>query len=98
MIDDHFRTLGLGWIYPYHGENPRDKAEQIACAILYDMGDRRGIKSELLSVDRDVRRDIVETHAAIIRRAMELAELPQFDDYDVLMSKALEHQQKGETK
>jgi len=86
------RTLGCGYIYPYHSQKPKDTAEHIACAILYDLSDRRGIKHELSAVDDDVRPQIVEELAAIIRSGM-AAQPPAIDDYEQLMD-ALAAEQK----
>jgi hypothetical protein len=46
-----------------------DWAHRAARAILSDMNDRRGIKLGFIDIDEDVRREIVETTAAIIREA-----------------------------
>ena len=53
-------------------EVPADKldwAHRAARGILSDMNDRRGIKRSFEDIDEDVRREIVETTAAIIRMA-----------------------------
>lgn len=78
------RTLGCGYIYPYHGKKPTDTAEHIALGILYDLSDRRGIKHELAAVDDDVRPQIVEELAAIIRSGM-ASPPPAIDEYEQLM-------------
>lgn len=46
-----------------------DWAHAAARGILADLGDRRGVKQELEQVDHDVRADLVQTVAAIIRAA-----------------------------
>lgn len=84
-FDKDLRELGVGYIYPYHGKKPADRAEQIACGVLHDLCDRRGIKHQLENCDAEVRGDIVTSLAAIIRKGIETASLPQFDDYDALM-------------
>jgi hypothetical protein len=84
-FDATVRQLGLGYLYPYHDRKPKDKAEQIACAILYDLCDRSGIKHGFNGIDADVRRSIVKDLAAIVRVGIEASELPQFDDYEALM-------------
>lgn len=84
-FDANLRTLALGYTWPYHGERPKDRAEQIACAVLVDLCDRRGIKSELDAVDDEVKKDIVTELAGIIRKGLEVERPPQFEDYDELM-------------
>lgn len=56
--------------YPFHEREPADLAEQMACAILYDLSDRGGIKHAFSDLDEAVRVEIVEAHAAIIRTAL----------------------------
>jgi hypothetical protein len=70
---DPKRDLEMGAKYPYHGKPPVDWAEAAALGILRDLNDRRGIKHELAEVDDDVRGEIVETMAAIIRAARDAA-------------------------
>lgn len=48
---------------------PRDWAHAAARGILASLTDRRGIKHELDAVDEDVRAEMVETFAAVIREA-----------------------------
>lgn len=55
--------------FPYHGRKPKDKSELAALAVLADLEDRRGVGQELAGVDDDVRGEIVESLAAIIRTA-----------------------------
>lgn len=64
------RELAMGYIAPYHQQLPKDDAEQIACAILYDLCDRRGVKHELLALDDEIRAEIVYSLAALIREGM----------------------------
>ena len=63
------RELERGEEYPYHGQKPKDWAERAALGILWDLSDRRGIKHELDEVDQDVRVEIVQKMAEIIRAA-----------------------------
>lgn len=83
-FDQERRTLGCGFIYPYHGKKPTDKAEAIALGILYDLSDRRGIKNELQAVLAQDRAELVSEIAAIIRSGME-AKPPAIESYDALM-------------
>lgn len=64
------RALALGYMNPYHEQRPKDDAEQIACAILYDLLDRRGIKWGFQDIEGDVRVEIVQTMSAYIREGM----------------------------
>ena len=52
---------------PYHGEPPKDWAERAALGVISDLLGRRGIKWEFEKVDEDVRPEIVERMAEIIR-------------------------------
>lgn len=52
---------------------PADWAHSAARGVIYDLGDRRGIKHALADVDVDVRQEIVATLAEIIRVAHETA-------------------------
>lgn len=69
------QTLKFGAEYPYdandEGEAPpaTDWAHAAARGVLADLCDRRGIKHELKNVDEDVRPELVEAIAAIIRAA-----------------------------
>jgi hypothetical protein len=47
-----------------------DKAHVAALGVLANLCDRRGIKWELRAIDDDIKREIVDTMAAIIREAM----------------------------
>lgn len=87
------RTLGCGYIYPYHGKKPIDVAEAIALGILYDLSDRGGIKHELSAVDKDVREDMVRELGRIIREGMTTPP-PAIDDYDELMDALAEEQRR----
>jgi hypothetical protein len=71
MNDEH-RDIAMGVKYPYHGKPPKDWAEVAALGILRDLSDRRGIKHELGNVDGDIKAEIVEKMAAIIRAAAPL--------------------------
>jgi hypothetical protein len=83
--DKDLRTLGCGYLYPYSGRKPADRAEQIACAILYDLSDRSGIKHGFSGIDEDVRESIVSDLAAIIRAGIAAEQLPTPTGYDELM-------------
>ena len=67
--------LKRGTEYPYdHREGvplrlKDDKYYKIARAIAYDCSDRRGIKQGFYSVDVDVREDIIDKWASIIKDA-----------------------------
>lgn len=52
---------------PYDERTPIDTAHLAAQAVLADLTDRRGIKQELLYLDDDVKAEITESLAAIIR-------------------------------
>ena len=67
------RELEKGAEYPYHGKPPTDWAEAAALGILYDLSDRGGIKHELDGVDDEIRVEIVEAMAKIIRAARDAA-------------------------
>lgn len=69
QIDPIEHTLKRGAEYPYHGQEPKTWAEVAACAILYDLNDRRGIKHALREIDNDVRAEIVESFTKYIERA-----------------------------
>lgn len=78
------RSLDHGDRFPYDGGEEfwnadndfvkpkpvRDKAHRTARGILADLCDRRGIKHELDEVDHDVRSELVEQLAEIIRVGM----------------------------
>ena len=49
----------------------KDWAHAAARGILADLGDRRGIKQELRACDLDIRKEIVQSLAAIMRLALE---------------------------
>ena len=75
MSEEASRNLRQGVRYPYHrtadGEayEPEDWCERAALGILYDLGDRRGVKHELERIDADVRADLVRDLSDIIRTA-----------------------------
>lgn len=69
-------TINHGLEYPYdndceiEGAKPvADWAHAAARGILADLTDRRGVKHELNNIDTDVRVELVETLADIIREA-----------------------------
>lgn len=80
MSDPAFQ-IEMGTNYPYDasdawweadGKKPprhKDWAHAAARGVLADLQDRGGIKHGFDNVDEDVRRDIVESLAAIIRLA-----------------------------
>lgn len=68
MSDAAF-LLKHGNEYPYHDRPATDWAERAALGVLADLTDRRGIKHELRNIDADIRVEIVESLAAIIRAA-----------------------------
>lgn len=81
MSDARF-SLDQGDRFPYdggaafwNGEAPvpsaKDWAHRAARGILADLSDRRGIKHELEAVEHDVRADLAESLAEIIRTAYE---------------------------
>lgn len=76
------RSLELGNRYPYdasdrwwrRSNSPRpprakDWAHKAARGILADLRDRRGIKHALENIDEDIRKEIVEAIAAVIRES-----------------------------
>lgn len=71
MSDEH-RDLARGVEYPFHGKKPTDWAEAAALGILWDLSDRGGIKHELDGIDDEIKAEIVEKMAAIIRAAAPL--------------------------
>ena len=64
---DTREIIKFGTEYPYHGKAPVDKAEEVVLGILADLSDRRGIKKELEMVDDDIKVEIVEDLASIVR-------------------------------
>lgn len=52
-----------------------DWAHLAARGIIADLEDRRGIKNELHNIDEEIRVDIVQSIAAIIREAQSIAKL-----------------------
>ncbi len=71
------RELEMGEKYPYHGQPPKDWAERAALGILYDLCDRGGVKHELRAVDSDVRVEIVQKMAEIIRASTSTTAKPK---------------------
>lgn len=76
------RTLQRGLDFPYDAPDqwwegmlgaspppPVDWAHAAARGVVADLTDRRGIKREFGDLDEDVRKDIVESLAEIIREA-----------------------------
>jgi hypothetical protein len=76
------RELVSGDKYPYDAPDdwyvdddshkkypPVDWAHRAARAVINDLSDRRGIKNEFEEVDEDVRKDIIEALAEIIRQS-----------------------------
>jgi hypothetical protein len=59
--------LDHGNEFPFHEKPATDWAERAALGVLADLTDRRGIKHELRNCDDDVKAEIVESLAAIIR-------------------------------
>jgi hypothetical protein len=69
------RDLRCGADFPYDGPRPeQDWAHRASRAICYDLCDRGGIKHEMALVDSEIRPEIVDAIAAIIRRAAETKE------------------------
>jgi hypothetical protein len=66
------RDIEQGCKYPYDGREPVDAAHRTALGVLHDLCDRKGIKSELFSVDDEVKADIVDALATIIREGMKI--------------------------
>jgi hypothetical protein len=86
-MDSAKHALEHGQQYPYDApdswssDNPpppaKDWAHAAARGILSDLNDRRSIKNGFLGIDEDVRVEIVESLAGIIRAAAEIdAALP----------------------
>lgn len=72
MSDQIQRTLELGEKYPYDGPGKsKNWAHLAARGILADLQDRRGIKHEFNEVDEDIRKEIIQTMASIIKKAYE---------------------------
>lgn len=63
------QSIELGAKYPYDSVPPLDWAHVAAHGIVADLNDRSGIKNGFRGVDPDVRREIVESIAAIIRES-----------------------------
>lgn len=85
MVDIVKHTFDRGQKYPYDAtdawwsadaENPPpadDWAHSAARAVLADLTDRRGIKHELEGIDEEIRAEIVQALAAVIRYSHEEA-------------------------
>ena len=68
------RNIEDGKKYPYDGrEKAEDWAVAAALGIFDNFSDRRGIKHELDGYDEDVKAELVDTVAEIIRAAKETA-------------------------
>jgi len=67
------QDLHLGINLPYDGgevaEPPDDWAHVAARGVMANLLDRKGIKSELSLIDQDVRAEIVQSLAEIIRQS-----------------------------
>lgn len=63
-------TLDHGNEFPFHGKPAADKYEKAVLGILADLTDRRGVKHELRGCDDDIKEEIVESLAAILRVAL----------------------------
>lgn len=68
--DDATRMLKSSARSPYAAIERPDWAQCAALAIASDLSDRRGIKHGMTAVDPDVRIDLVNAHADIIRTAL----------------------------
>lgn len=74
-FDNIAHTLSRGQEYPYDcdcngkAEPAPDWAHEAARGVLYDLNDRGGIKHGFRDIDADIRREIIETIASIIRLA-----------------------------
>lgn len=77
------KDLEIGNEYPYDAPDswwngdieveppaPTDAAHAAARGIIHDLKDRRGIKVGFTDVDEDIRKEIVDRLAEIIRQAM----------------------------
>ena len=69
LIDDAKRALEVGQEFPYGDTAGGDWAKKAANGILYDLCDRRGIKHAFNDVDEDIRSEIIDALAEIIRQA-----------------------------
>jgi len=70
------KVLDLAQEFPYvHVDNP-DWATKAALGILYDLSDRRGVGNELELIDEDVRQELLEAQASIIRAALLIRDNP----------------------
>jgi hypothetical protein len=97
--DMTMNDINLGWVvhggkFPYDGGSefwqrgrvpkpPTDWAHAAARGVLANLCDRRGVKHELRNVDHDVREEIAQTLAGIIRAAaLKSAEFAEIDAAD----------------
>lgn len=83
-MSDPINALQHGAQFPYDGGEDfwnskvpappaTDWAHAAARGVLADLSDRRGIRHELEAVDYDVREELTQSLAAIIRAAQEAA-------------------------
>lgn len=63
------RTLDLGQQYPYDDRAPTDAAHLAALGVLTDLCGRGGIRQALDDIDADIKTELVDSLAAIIRCA-----------------------------
>lgn len=66
------RSLKIGTEHPYDERPAVDAAHAAAQGIIADLTDRRTIKWSFEGIDLDVKRDIVDALAAVIRRAFQV--------------------------
>ena len=59
--------------YPYDGLDTHEcsKERLIALAILSDLLDRKGIKNAFYDIDRDIKAEIIESMASLIKVGIE---------------------------
>jgi hypothetical protein len=81
MPQTPIQQLAWGWIYPYHDQEPKDRYEQIVCAIISDLTDRGGIKQGFVDIDEDIRVEIVETLASYVKAGIEAEDLPKLSGF-----------------
>lgn len=61
-------VIALATEHPFDGRQPIDVAHKAAQAILCDLNGRRGIGQELDQLDDDLRIEITDILAAIVRK------------------------------
>ena len=52
--------------FPYAGSPPKNRFEYMAEAVIAELGDRRGIRSELDNCDDEVKAEIIQDLSALI--------------------------------